>query len=808
MNISHRWLQEFVELDPVAWPPSRIGQVLTDLGIEVEHIDDQAKALEGFLTGFVKERIQHPNADKLSVCTVDVGEGADRTIVCGAPNVAAGQVVAVAIDGAVVPNGGFVIARRKLRGVESQGMICSKAELNLGEDHDGIWVLPADTPIGRPLAEVIGRNDVIYDVAVTPNRADCLSHIGIARELKAAMREDPHTTSHTIGPIAVQPGADATVQAVDKELCPRYAVRTIRGVKVQESPQWMKDRLTAVGLRPRNVIVDVTNYVLMECGQPLHAFDAGKLKQGTIIVRRAKDGEDFVTLDSKSRTLRGDMLMICDAERPVAIAGVMGGENSEIDEATTDIVIESACFNPGSIRRTAKALGISSDASYRFERGVDIENIIGALDRATELICSLAGGTPGETIDVYPEPYVRPTFRVRNERMRSMNGIDVDDASIRSICTSIGCEIGDADASSFMVTVPSWRVDLHEEIDICEEVARLVGLDNIPAATHARVVMSGGGLPADLKPAPLTRRLRTTLADMGFSECYTLVQTSPELAQAGGGDVVMLKNALGRENSAMRTSMMTSLLASAALNNRHGAESIRLFEAGKVFFADGKEELRVREEERLALLWTGLAERHWSTRDRPADLYDIIGAVRTMLERCGVDNVAFRPAEASTIWSVNVLNVVVRGTVMGHIGQVSTALCAQLDIDKPVYAAEIGIRALQQGTKTYAAVGQYPAMRRDVAFVVDDAVTAGDIAKVVRSSSSTLLREVDVFDVYRDVRQLGEGRKSIGIALTFRSDERTLVDGDVDDVVRSIISAAATTLGASIRGGTDQENAR
>lgn len=807
MNISHRWLQEFVELDPAVWTPSHIGQVLTDLGIEVEHIDDQAKALEGFLTGFVKERIQHPNADKLSVCTVDVGEGTDRTIVCGAPNVAAGQVVAVAIDGAIVPNGGFVIARRKLRGVESQGMICSKAELNLGEDHDGIWVLPPDTPIGRPLAEVIGRNDVIYDVAVTPNRADCLSHIGIARELKAAMRQDPHTTSYKIGPIATQAGKDVTVQTVDEELCPRYAVRTIRGVKVQDSPKWMKDRLTAVGLRPRNVIVDVTNYVLMECGQPLHAFDAGKLKNATIVVRRATDGEDFVTLDSKSRTLRGDMLMICDAERPVAIAGVMGGENSEIDEATTDIVIESACFNPSSIRRTAKALGISSDASYRFERGVDIENIIGALDRATELICALAGGMPGETIDVYPEPYIPPTFRVRNERMRSMNGIEVDDASIRSICTSIGCAIGDADASSFMVTVPSWRVDLHEEIDICEEVARLVGLDNIPAATHARVVMSGGDLPAALKPAPLTRRLRTTLADMGFSECYTLGQTSPELAQAGGGDVVMLKNALGRENSAMRTSMMTSLLASAALNHRHGADSIRLFEAGKVFFADGKEDLRVREEERLALLWTGLAERHWSANDRPADLYDVIGVVRTMLERCGIDNVVFRPAEASSIWSVNVLNVVVRGTVIGHIGQVSAALCAQFGIDKSVYAAEIGIRTLQQGTKTYTAVGQYPAMRRDVAFVVDDTVTAGDIAKVVRSSPSTLLREVDVFDVYRDVRQLGEGRKSIGIALTFRSDERTLVDGDVDDVVRSIISATATTLGASVRGGTDQENA-
>lgn len=804
MKISHRWLTEFVALD-ASWTPERVSDTLTDLGIEVEHIENQAAALKGFVTGHVLTCEKHPKADKLHVCSVDVGDGTNRTIVCGAPNVAAGQTVCVALEGAIVPNGGYAIERRALRGIESQGMLCSLVELNLGDDHSGIHVLAPSLPAGMPLAQALGVDDVIYEIAVTPNRADAVSHLGVARELaaKGAPRLD-RTPPVTFPPIA----GPLTVDVQASTLCPRYMARRITDVTIGPSPAWLQDRLTSIGLRPRNVVVDITNYVLMECGQPLHAFDGDKLTNNAIVVRRATEGESFVTLDSKQRTLSATDVMICDAVRPIAIAGVMGGENSEIDDRTHTVVLESATFHPSSIRKTAKRLGLNTDASYRFERGVDVNNLVYALDRATQMICELAGGKAAERIDVYPNPQPPITIAVRYAAVRSLVGMDVTDAEQRERMRSIGCDVEEIDAHSYRVTVPSWRVDMALECDVAEEVARLVGYDNIPPATHARVSLLGAALPAHLRAPEHRARVRTFLVDQGFHECYTAVQTSPERAALNDERTVVLKNPLGLENSQFRTSIIPSLCTVAGLNLRNGQDVVRVFECGKTFRrADAPQDngFSIIEREHVTALITGQADAHWSApKARPVDLYDMRGTAQAMLQACGIRSAEFRvvpDAQDTTLFTQNRLDVMLGATRIGTIGEVLPTVAAMADIEKAVYAFEIDLRSMHSEQAVFAAVGAYPTVRRDVAFVVDDATTAADLLGAIRTVPAPLLRSADVFDVYRD-QHLGADKKSIGIAMTFRSDERTLVDAEVDDVVRSVINAAASATGATVRGTT------
>lgn len=809
MTISLRWLQEYLVLDPSVWTVERIAAGLTDLGLEVEHVDDQARVLRGFVVGYVRTRVPHPKADKLSVCTVDIGDGVDRTIVCGAPNVDAGQFVPVALDGAVVPNGGFVIGRRTLRGVESQGMICSKAELNLGEDHDGIWVLstePGALVPGTPLADHLGATDVIMELGVTPNRADALSHIGVARDLAALAGVD--VTRPTIVMADATAGDAPTVQVriVDAELCRRFMVRRIDGVRVVESPQWLKDRLTAIGLRPRNAIVDVTNYVMHECGQPLHAYDATTVTDATFVVQTAAHAgvSQYTTLDGKLRTLEPSMLLICDTAGPVGIAGVMGGEHSEITDSTTSVLLESAWFAPASVRRTAKTLGLSTDASYRFERGVDIDGVAWALDRATQLICDLAGGTPQERVDAYPLPLDRPRFRVRFATVRTINGIEVEDEVIVRMCRSIGCEVSDVDATGCTVTAPTWRMDVATEIDIVEEVMRLYGVDNIPVATHARVAMMAPFMPVALRRGEIGPSMRRFFVDRGYNETRTPVQTSPEHASVGGGEAVALRNPLGRELSMLRTTLIPSLLQVAAHNLRHGAMQVRVVEHGKVMFHDASRDLRVREEDRMAVLITGEAERHWSSKDRDVDLYDLAGMVRDAFDRAGLRDVALVPERegpTGDVWTVNTLAIMRDTLRIGTLGQVEPALISSFDIDRPVFAAEWMVPNGEPPRPMYRPVGAYPAVRRDVAFIVDEQLAAGTIIQTVQGSVTGLLREVEVFDVYRDKTTIGDGKKSIGIAMTLRSDERTLVDAEVDATVAAVVAAVQHAHGATVRGG-------
>jgi len=804
MKVSQRWLQEFVDLDPAEWGPARVSDVLTGLGLEVEDVEDMSATLSGFVVGKVLTKEKHPKADKLSVCTVDVGDGTPRTIVCGASNVEAGQTVAVALVGAVVPTAQFTIVARPLRGVTSEGMICSKAELGLGEDHDGIWVLDVDAPVGTPLARALGIDDVVYDVAITPNRADCLSHVGIARDLAAYLStkyEVPITkyqvpiTKYQVPITKYQ----LAIRVEDADLCPHYIGHVVTGVKPIDSPQWLKDRLTSIGLRPRNIIVDVTNYVNMEMGQPLHAFDAAKLSGDTIVVRRATTQEKtFVTLDGKERTLTTDMLMICDAANPAAIAGVMGGHNSEVDDSTTTVVIESAYFDPSSIRRTAKVHGLSTDASYRFERGVNPAGVRSAADRAVQLLCDLAGGSAGQRIEVGTPPPVRNAIRAVYERICRLLGIAIDDHTITLMLESVGCDVTPVSnaPSTYNVVPPQWRADITIEADLAEEVMRLYGIDNIPSSTMANVSLDAARLPATLRAGgehgtSLRNQLRTMLVARGYYDCVTNVLTSPERA------TVKLKNALGLDFSAMRLSIIPSLLKVASYNLRHGQQTVRLMEIGSQFNLDPSTELGVGQEEVLTLLVAGQTDPHWSNKPRALDLYDLVGELHILAPN--IESVPIPNGPAS--FTNNVVELWLGGIKIGVAGEVQPKLAAQFDIERGVAAAVIHLRAVPLQKAAYRAVGQYPSVRRDLALIVDEGVTAGRIIDVARTASPLILKDVGVFDVYRD-SSLGVGRKSIGIGLTFRSDERTLVEADVDSAVDSILKAATRDLGAHVRGTT------
>jgi phenylalanyl-tRNA synthetase beta chain len=844
MKISQKWLADFLQMEPVAWPPERVAEVLTYLGLEVEHIEDQAKVFDRFVVGQVTSCEPHPKADKLTVCTVDVGEGADRTIVCGAPNVAAGQVVVVALDGARIPGTEIVIGRRKLRGVESNGMICSAAELGISEDHSGILVLAQaegqgpkaeergirhEAP-GTSVPSALNLNDVIYDIAITPNRADCTSHIGIARDLQAylTVTKDTHWSApsqKSRQEISTDASLKVTAEVKDAALCPRYALQRISGVTVGPSPEWMQQRLRAVGLRPRNVIVDVTNYVNMELGQPLHAFDHGKLRGGGIVVRTAKNGEVFVTLDGKQRTLTSSMLMINDLEGPVAIAGVMGGQNSEIDDSTTDIVLESAFFDPSNIRRTAKALGLNTDASYRFERGVDIGNVVGALQRATQLILELAGGECGEIVDVFDEtqgPRSKAQF-VRFKSMRSINGIDVENQWMVGVFEALGCVVSNVTDDACEVTPPTWRLDLNDEIDYAEEVMRMYGINRVPASDKAVLNLDALALPPQVQagggPEKMAYRskVRERLKARGYADCVTAVLTSPDLSALREASVVELHNALGLEFSTLRTSILPGLLAAVSRNLRHGAETVRLCEIGTVYHRQTNNEhegtarstgsanddhFGIVQQETLAVVIAGADDAHWSTADRLMDLYDLLGDLAVL------GTVETRPAKPTgRLFTSDTVDITTNGLSIGLAGQIQPSLASAFDIDGPVFGAELLIRNVFTPISPYRTISVFPSVRRDLALIVEEQVHAQLLIDVVKGASAENLRDVHVFDVYRDKEHVGVGKKSIALTLTFRSDERTLVDAEVEASIQAIIRATAEKVGAQIRGSSVQQRA-
>jgi phenylalanyl-tRNA synthetase beta chain len=791
MQLSLNWLRKYVDL-----PASldELETLLTNVGLEVESIDDRREAFKNIVVGAVRTCEKHPNADKLSVCTVDDGI-AVATVVCGAPNVAAGQKVIFARVGAHFENLGFTIELRRLRGVESAGMICSTRELGLDEDHSGIAVLSPDAVPGMSIAEYLGYDDVILGIGITPNRGDALSHIGTARDIAAATGTALRIPEPVI--TALDAPERFAIDIRNADLCPRYSAAVMRNVTIGESPAWLRKALTAAGVRPINNVVDVTNFVMLEIGQPMHAFDLDRLQGGTIVVRTSADGERIVTLDGEERALPERTLLICDPERPLAVAGVMGGAHSAVSPGTRSILLESAHFNPSSVRRTAKRLQLSTDSSYRFERGTDPNITVWALRRAVELIRETAGGELHGIFDEYPEPVTGRLVQLRPAFVNRILGIEIAREEQRRILEALQIAVEDESADALHCRVPTFRGDIEREIDLVEEIARIHGYDNIPVP--GRIEMNvGDGFDDQAFPA----RLRAMLLGLGFDEILSssLVARSHAGVGQDPGTVVDVLNPVSKERPSLRTSLLPSLLEAIDVNIRNGMPSLRIAEIGHVFSTDGTDGFS--ERQMLAMAVTGSAEeRSWYAPERGSDFFDLKGALEQIISSLYLDNDTIFYYDRTSTLSKQVLSLEVKGRYAGQAVEVSDAILATFNIDQPVFYAELDVEALRAGLpekRMYAPIAKFPSVVRDLAVIVAQGVHAEQISRTVRNCRPAYLRDVRVMDVFTH-ENLGVDRKSVAFSMTFQADDRTLTDEDIKASVDAVVAALAQDLQAELR---------
>lgn len=804
MRVLHSWLQRYIK---VKLSPEHLAERLGMLGLEVEGIQRLDSRYSGFVVGKVLSVSKHPNADNLSVCLVDI-RGSTLQVVCGAPNVEPGQKVAVGTIGATIPRnqhdpagGPFTLSRVAIRGVESFGMICSEYELDLGKDSDGIMVLEAGAKVGEKLTDYFSLNDVAYDVEVTPNRPDWLSHYGVAREIGVVVGRKPKLPSVRIREFRTPLRKHLSVSVVDRKNCYRFAARMIRGLKIAPSPLWLQNDLRNVGMRPRNNVVDVTNYVMLECGQPLHAFDYALLHGGRIVVRQSgADADKFTTLDGKEHQLPPDAMMVCDAEREVSIAGVMGGANSEISDSTMDVVLESACWNPASIRRTRKALGISSDASQRFERGTDPDGVLYALQRATQMIHEIAGGEVLKgTIDVVSQPIRAHKIDVRTDRVNSTLGTSVATKDVIRLLRRLGIAPIRRKVRAVRFNVPTYRVDLEREIDLIEEVARVYGYDNIDEKSSASIDFEH---PFEKKQ--FLDEVREVLIGFGFHEALSFTLQDSRTAELSGQTPVRLLNLEASENAAMRTSLVPGLLASVARNVSFGNSDLRLFEIGKVYSVDETPRSKLvedfMEEERVCLLLSGnRTPRHWSAAPAVCDMFDLKGEVSDFVEKFVLDKRGFISYSTSNRLADSALAIEINGSYAGYLGVVKPELLKTFGIDQNVFVAEVTLSAISlEVRKHYIPLPKYPRVRRDVAFTIDDSVSAAVVEEVIKEGASSLLQSAELFDLYHG-ENLPLGKKSLAFSLDLMSREKTLTEGEIAAEVKRIVEAVTSRTGAVLR---------
>ncbi|MBN1397568.1 MAG: phenylalanine--tRNA ligase subunit beta [Bacteroidetes bacterium] len=806
MKVSQNWLKKYIDFNLT---PEQFTEKLSMLGLEVEAFEDLAKKFDKFVVGEVIERAKHPNADRLSVCKVRTGKNVEQ-IVCGAPNVAAGQKVAVALIGAVVPYNQhardgkpFTIEHVKIRGVESSGMICSEIELGIGKDASGILVLDTPAKAGTPLAKYLGQNDVIYEIGITPNRPDCLSHIGTAREIGVLVNKKIRLPKIVLKEIKTSASKFAGIEILDKDKCPRYSARIIRNIKIGPSPKWLQDVLTAVGVRPINNIVDVTNYVLMETGHPLHAFDYDKLAGHKVVIKTAGEGDKFVTLDGKERTLTSDTLMVCDGERPVAIAGVMGGANTEISDATVNVLLESAYFKPQNIRRTSKYLGLSTEASYRFERGADIDITVTAADRAAQMIQELAGGEILKgVLDAYPKKRKPVTVKAHAERINSVIGVSLSKAQIISLLKKIDLLSRSISKNEILVTVPAFRNDIMEEIDIIEEVARIYGYNNIETKTHAAIDFS-----SNVRNDEFQNGIREFLIGSGFNEILTIGLQDEATMSLAGKKPVMAVNPVSAEMAALRTSLVTSALKVVKHNQNHGVKDLRLFEIGNIHLLTSEKALNslesYKEEERLLLVISGNRQPAcYGNISQPVDVLDIKGEVSVLLSKFCLDNYSFIYYDTHEILSEECVGIEINGTYAGFFGKIKKQIADKLDIDEAVFVCEINIETLRGGwvrDRKFSPLPKFPIVTRDLAFTVDVTLPQRNVEDVIREAGKPLCMNVVLFDTYTG-EQTGKDKKSVAYDLEFQSPDHTLTEEEVDSVLKKIIEAVNERCKGVLRG--------
>ncbi|HRP02262.1 MAG TPA: phenylalanine--tRNA ligase subunit beta [Candidatus Kapabacteria bacterium] len=803
MLLSYNWLKEFIDIDLTY---SELDNILTMLGIELEGSEFQAQKFENFIIAEVIEKDKHPDADKLSVCQVNTGDNVLQ-VICGAPNVDKGQKVILGKSGAIVPNGGFKLEKRKIRGIESNGMICSLAELELGEDTGGIYVLPSETVVGMPISEYFAKNDIILELGLTPNKSDCLSHLGIARELAAHLGKQINYPNQELEENNEDINNYLKISILDNEKCPRYSARMVKNCKLTESPSWLKNRLESLELRPKNIAVDVTNLVLMECGQPLHAFDYNQIIGKQIIVKTATEGDKFISLDGKERTLNEGMLVICDSERPIAIAGVMGGQNSEISNDTIDIVIESAFFNPSSVRKTSKKLALQSDSSYRFERGVDISNITNALDRAAKLIAELSGGeVVGGIIDIYPNPLPQKELTLRYERVNKVLGTNLSKDIIDNILISLLFEKKEDDIDYSIFAIPYHRVDCDSEIDLIEEVARLYNYDNIDEQFSSEINFATSNVVPHLQMPKLRNNIRTWFVSNGFNELLTQNQIDPRSAELFSDNPIRIANPLGEELSIMRPSMISSFLNVVSKNIRNNNYNLKLFEVGKIFRNDEHAELfikGIKEEEYLTIALTGSAySKQWSEAKRDVDYFDLKGIITNLFDSLSISNYKFANNDtANKIFSNESQSILLNNKHIGILGAINKQGLKHFDIEHKVYIASFSLEAIynvRQKAKKYSQISPFPRVYRDLAFIVDKKVSVEEINKIIQKYAGKLCTNITLFDVYEG-KNLGDNQRSLAFNIEFTSFEKTMTDSETETYIQNIVTNVSKLTGGILR---------
>ncbi|HVF71859.1 MAG TPA: phenylalanine--tRNA ligase subunit beta [Chthoniobacterales bacterium] len=779
MKFSVNWLREFVELPASV---DELADLLTMAGIEIEGVEKRGANFENVVVAQIKASEQHPNADRLSVCQVDDGTGQPRQIVCGAKNYKVGDKVPLALPGAVLV-GDLKIKPSKLRGVESQGMLCSPSELGLSQDSDGLLILSSEARIGEPIASLFPE-DMILDVEITPNRGDLLSHFGLGREI-AALVGSSRCDDRGRRSAPFLPAASASVTIAAPEKCPFISFRRIDNVKVGPSPDWLRARIESVGIRSINNIVDISNFVMIELGQPTHAFDADKLK-GALEVRMARDSEKFLALDGKTYSLKPDDLVIADAERAVGIAGVMGGEETGVSGSTTNILLEAAWFLPASVRRTARSLGLPSDASYRFERRVDPGMVLAASDRAAELMREIAGAEPAAEIatagTLPPSP---PDVSLRYRHVEELIGVAVPPGRVDEILEGFGLQAVDSTEEQRSWRIPSHRFDLQRDVDLIEEVVRGFGIQNVPGNDRSRSTPES---QAD-RAHDFEATVRTQLVGRGLNE----VRTSKLISRKTGAleAAVELRNPLNEDHAALRKSLLSPLLNVLERNVLAGAQRVAIFELGRVFLPPN-----ANEERHLGILLSGkLAPSvHWRSQDRILDFFDLKGVIESV-----IGPAAFQRSEQADL--VLAVDILANEHRIGFAGQISSDRAKAIGSSYPVWFAEINLEAHAASRPTYREIEKFPAITRDVAMIVPENLSHGEIITAIRGANEPLLASVELFDVFsgEEAKNLGAGKKSLAYALTYRDKTRTLTNEEITVVHAKIRERLQRELGVELR---------
>ncbi len=803
MKISYNWLKQFVQID---WDAHKTGELLTDLGLEVEGIA-QFESVKGGLKGIVVGQVltceKHPNADKLKLTTVDVGQEAPLQIVCGAPNVAAGQKVPVATVGTTLytkEGEAWAIKKGKIRGEVSQGMICAEDEIGLGDGHDGIMVLNDDLVPGTPCAQVFDiENDEVFEIGLTPNRADAMSHFGVARDLKAGLEQKeiqkelvtPSTSNFSVDNRSLK----IDVEVKDSDLAPRYCGVTISNLIVQESPDWLKNRLKSIGLTPINNVVDVTNYVLHELGQPLHAFDASKIKGNKVEVKTLPAGTKFTTLDEVERELHEDDLMICDGEKPMCIAGVFGGIHSGVTEHTTSIFLESAYFDPVSIRKTAKRHGLSTDASFRFERGIDINLSKYALKRAALLIREIAGGyITSDIIDLFPKkPQDRQVFLTFN-KINSLIGQEIPQDTIKSILSSLEIRINNVTESGLGLTIPTYRVDVTREVDVIEEILRVFGYNNVDFKEKLNASIAKS---SRFENHRLQDIIGNTLAAKGFYEIMTNSLVSSDFVEENTSAVEML-NPLSSDLSILRTSMLHSGLQTVSYNHNRQKNDLKLFEFGKTYH---KMDEGFQENQHLSIFISGeRTENSWATSSRKSDFFYLKGIVEILFERLGLGNLDVEPATDDNL--AEGITFVKGSNQIASLGLVAKSVLKRFDIKQEVFYANLDwdsvLNAVNRNNITFKEIPKFPEVTRDFALLLDDSITFQKVYDIAWSTEKKLLKKVNLFDVYTG-KNLPDGKKSYAVSFTLMDENKTLTDKQIDKIMGKLLTQYQKQLGAELR---------